>query len=90
MIDADDKWTTYIYDSGGRLVRFEDQKGQATTYGYDILGRLVWERNPLGEQVSYEYDDGSGCSSCGGGGGRLKAVTDAAGRRTSLRVGGGR
>ena len=26
--------------------------------------------------------DDSGCSSCGGGGGRLKAVTDAAGRRT--------
>jgi RHS repeat-associated protein len=82
VIDAADGWTTYTYDRWGRLTRFTDQRTKSTNYTYDGEGRLIGETNPLNQTTSYTYV-AAGCGSCGSGGtGKLRSVTDPAGRIT--------
>jgi RHS repeat-associated protein len=70
----DNTTTLALYDAGGRLVNFEDERGILTQFGFDAANELTSVQFPSAgsQNVTYGYDMG----------GRVTSVTDASGSRT--------
>jgi len=56
VINPDDTYTEYGYDSSGNMVSMIDPEGHARQYGYDPLNRLTSFIQPGEVITSYKYD----------------------------------
>ena len=64
MTDALHDITTYVYDSGGNLIKDQEptpagQTAEPRHYAYDSMNRLTTVTDPLGYQTIYGYDGDS-------------------------------
>jgi YD repeat-containing protein len=53
---AEDRMTTTVYDSAGRVYRVYDSYSNYEQYGYDAVGNKTSYQNKLGFVWEYEYD----------------------------------
>lgn len=74
--------TSYAYDAKGNRTGSTDANGNVTTFEYDDQGHLVKTIDAMGFVTIFEYG-GAGCTSCGGGAGKLRSLTDAVGNTTA-------
>ncbi|GFE56722.1 RHS repeat-associated core domain-containing protein [Geobacter sp. AOG1] len=74
--------TTYGYDKRGNRTTVTDANGNTTTSTYNDEGQVLTSTDAQGNVTTYTYGT-SGCTSCGGGVGKLTALTDAKGQTTN-------
>ncbi len=63
IINPDDTFTQYDYDSEGNIDSVTDPNGNTTTYDYDALNRLITMTQPGNVMTGYTYDMHSNQSS---------------------------
>ena len=57
LTDANGHFTTYQYDTLGRLLKETDPLDAVTSYRYDAKGNLVGKTDANGATISYSYDE---------------------------------
>jgi RHS repeat-associated protein len=73
VINPDDTFTEYTYDTGGNIASVTDPAGRTTTYTYDVVNRLTTVTQPGDVITRYAYDSQD----------NLISVTDAENHATS-------
>jgi RHS repeat-associated protein len=76
------KITHYTYDYNGNRLSSTDANSNTTQYAYNYKNQITQTTDALSNVTGLTYG-GTGCSSCGGGGDRLIAVTDAKSQTTA-------
>jgi RHS repeat-associated protein len=78
VTDAESNDVEYSYNIYGKLKSFTDGEGNVTSYSYDSSDNLISESQTIGSTtLTTVYGYGTGCSSCGGGAGKVVEKTDA-------------
>lgn len=80
-VDALGNATSLGYDANGNLNLSTDPLNHTTTYTYNFRGQPLTRKDALGGTVSFSYGE-TGCSTCGGGSGKLTSLTDQTGSKT--------
>jgi RHS repeat-associated protein len=57
LTDANGHFTTYQYDSLGRLLKETDPLDSVTSYRYDAKGNLIGKTDANGASIDYRYDE---------------------------------
>lgn len=84
VVDPLGNATSATFDAKGNKTSETDANGNTTRYEYNAQGQMVKMTDAEGFVSTFAYG-GSGCPSCGGGGGeKLTAVTDAKGNATTF------
>lgn len=73
---------TYGYDANDNRTAVTDPETRITRYSYNEKRKLIKITNAEGKDTNLAYG-ATGCPSCGGGGDKLTAVTDAKNQTTS-------
>ncbi len=82
VTDSKGNTTTYTYDANGNRIASTDANGNTTRYDYNYRNQMVQVTDAAGFRTAFTYGAG-GCSTCGVGGDRLIALTDAKDQTTT-------